>query len=294
MAICSGGRVCSMLAATAIAGMICLPAAGVADGSLDELRERGQVRGAYVHEPPFGFLGPDGEPTGESVEMARAVLQQIGIGEFKGMMTERPSLIPGVNDGRWDMIAGGLRITPEHCDDVLFTDPTYRTGQAFLVQAGNPLNLNSYADLRQNDGAVLGVIDGTVQREYARIERIPAGRIEEVANDAELLSAVRGGRVDAGAATRITVQRLARSGGAAVQSAEPFITPPYGMVYGAFAFRKDQRELRDAVNQHLREFIGSEEHLELIAEFDLSRVNMPGRMTAEQLCERDIPTAPPQ
>lgn len=267
---------------------------GAMADSLDEFREQGYIRGAYVHEPPFGYIDSGGRPTGEAVEVARVVLARLGIDELRGMMTERPSLIAGMRQGRWDMIAGGLRITPETCDQVLFTKPTYRTGQAFLVQAGNPRGLNSYRDLLEADGAVLGVIDGSVQREYARLEGIPATRIEEFPNDAEMVSAVRAGRVDAGAATRITIQRLARQGGAAVQSAEPFITPPYGMVYGAFAFRPDQRDLRDAVNDILEDFVGSEEHLAVVADFGLSRVNLPGRETVEDLCARDIPTGAPE
>jgi len=284
----SGTRV-SLLFALGLA--FGLPAAPLAAESLAEYRQQGFIRAAFVDDPPFGFLDAEGRPSGEAIEVARVVMARLDIDEVRGMMTERASLMPGLERRRWDMIAGGLRITPETCGEVLFSRPTYRTGQALLVVAGNPHGLNSYADLRAADGAVVGVVDGSVQREYARIEGIADTRVEEFDNDAEMLSAVKGGRVDAAAATRITVQRLARQGGGAVQSAEPFITPPYGFIYGALAFRRDQGELRDAVNEVLEEFVGSEEHLETVSDFGLSRVNMPGRETVEELCARDVPTA---
>jgi len=284
------------LAALAAAGLI-VPFTGsaVAGEPLADYREQGSIRAAFVDDPPFGFLDQQGKPTGEAVEVTRAVMERLGIDEVRAMMTKRASLIPGIEQGRWDMIAGGLRITPETCGEVLFSRPTYRTGQAFLVAAGNPHRLNSYSDLQETTGTILGVVDGSVQRKYARIEGIADTRVEEFGNDAEMLAALKGGRIDAAASTRITIQQLARRGGDAVQSAEPFITPPYGFIYGALAFAPEQRELRAAVNEVLDDFLGSDEHLESVAEFNLSRVNIPGpRETVDELCARDVPTAAPQ
>ncbi len=274
--------------------VLVLSGPAAAEPRLDELRDRGEVAAAYVHEYPFGFLSRDGRSTGEGIRVAQAVFEELGVERVNARMTERPSLVLGLREGRWDMVASGLRITPRHCDEVIFSQPTYRTGQAFLVRAGNPLRLNSYDALRETEGATLGVIDASVQREYARIEEIPATRIEEFPNDDEMLSALVAGRIDAAAGTRIAIQGLARRGGDQVQSAEPFITPVYGMVYGAFAFHPDDEALRDAVDGVLDDFIGSEEHLELVSEFGISEVNMPGPLSVEELCDRDIPTAFPE
>ena len=281
-------------AALLLGGIVALAGTAVADTRVDELRDQGRITVAYVHERPFGYLGGDGAATGEGLAVARAVAERLGIDDVDARMTERPSLVPGLNDGRWEMVASGLRISPEHCGEVLFSQPTYRTGQAMLVQAGNPQQINSYDDLQASDDAVLGVIDGSVQREYARLEEIPAVRIEEFPNDDEMLSALVAGRIDAAAGTRIAIQELARRGGGDVQSAEPFITPAYGMVYGAFAFRKEDEALRDAVDAVLDDFVGSAEHLDTVAEFGITEVNMPGPLSVDELCDRDIPVAFPE
>lgn len=288
-------RLVGLLTLLATGWLSLFAGAAVAGEPVEDYREQGSIRAAFVDDPPFGLLDKEGNPTGEAIEVTRAVMQRLGIGEVRAMMTERGSLIPGIKQGRWGIIAGGLRITPDTCGEVLFSRPTYRTGQAFLVAAGNPHRLNSYGDLQETAGTTLGVVSGSVQRKYARIEGIADTRVEEFANDAEMLAALKGGRIDAAASNRITIQQLARRGGDAVQSAEPFITPPYGFIYGALAFAPEQRELRDAVNDVLDDFLGTDEHLELVAEYDLSRVNIPGpRETVDELCERDVPTAAPQ
>lgn len=261
----------------------------LADMSLDEYRDRGYVRGAFVNERPFGYIGRDGQPTGEAPAIAREILGRVGIGELRGALTEWPSLLPGLEAGRWDVITAGMYITPERCEQVVFSDPTYRVGQAFLVLAGNPYDLHSYDDLRDHPGLVLGVMDGAVEFDFARRAGIPERRIETIPNQAEMLSAVRGGRVDAVALSTLSIEMMAREGGDRVERTEPFDTPDYAWGYGGFAFRPADRDLRDAFNDELRQFVGTDEHLELIAEFGFAEDNLPAGVTADQLCAGEVP-----
>lgn len=262
------------------------PATAFADGSLDDMRDRGKLRAAFVNERPFGYIGADGQPTGEAPEIARVILERIDIGGLEGALTEWPSLIPGLDAGRWDVIAAGMYITPERCEQVLFTEPTYRVGQSFLVPAGNPKGLRSYDDVRDNPDVILGIMDGAVEAEYAARAGIPGRQIEEFPTQAEMGSAVRAGRVDAVALSTISIARMAEDS-PRVEMVEDFDTPAYAMGYGAFAFRLGDAQLRDAFNEALVEFVGTDEHLELVERFGFTADNLPD-IDREALCAGEV------
>lgn len=252
-----------------------LPLHAVADQSLADARERGVLRAAFVNEVPFGYIGRDGQPTGEAPAIARVIIERIGIDRLEGRLTEWPSLIPGLDAGRWDVIAAGMYITPERCEQVLFTEPTYRIGQAFLVASGNPHGLTSYDDVRANPDVTLGIMAGAVEQEYAARAGVPDRQIETIPTQQEMLAAVRAGRVDAVALSELSIADMAARGGDRVEMVEDFATPDYAMGYGAFAFRREDRALRDAFNEELTAFIGTDEHLALVERFGFDADNLP-------------------
>ncbi|MFC3286211.1 ectoine/hydroxyectoine ABC transporter substrate-binding protein EhuB [Litchfieldella rifensis] len=253
--------------------------------TLDELRERGAVRAAFANESPYGYVNEEGVLTGESPEVARVIFNRLGVENLDGILTEWASLLPGLNAGRWDMVAAGMFITPGRCKEVAFSNPSYMMGQSFLVQAGNPHDLHSYEDVANNDEVTLGVLAGAVERGYARDAGIPDSQVQELPDQTSMLAAVRTGRIDAAALTSVSIERMAQLGGDRVERAEPFDTPPEAIGYGGFAFRKADEALIEEFNAHLADFIGSEEHLELVRPFGFTEANLPGDTTAEELCQ---------
>ena len=116
--------------------------------TLEKIQRVGVVKVGYANEAPYAYLDQQtGELTGEAPEIARVLFQQMGVDQIEGILTEFGSLIPGLKSGRFDVIAAGMYITPERCRAIAFTNPTYKIGEAFLVKAGNPLQLNSYEDV---------------------------------------------------------------------------------------------------------------------------------------------------
>ena len=228
--------------------------------------------------------------TGESVEIARVVLKRMGINEVEGVLTEFGSLIPGLQARRFDIIAAGMYVTPERCQQVAFSDPTYGVGQSFLVKQGNPKNLHSYEDVVKNPDARLGVVVGAIEAEYASKSKVPAGQVVVFPDAVSALSGVQAGRADAYAATALTVNDLMgkTNDGSGLQKAEPFKDPVIDgkdvRGYGAYAFRSDDKAFADAFNAELAKFIGTEEHQKLVAPFGFTPQELPKGVTAAQLC----------
>jgi len=264
--------------------------AGQTLSTLKRAQQSGSIRVGYANEAPYAYLeSASRKLTGEAPEIARAVLAEMGIGEVEGVLTEFGSLIPGLKAGRFDIIAAGMYILPERCKEIVFSNPTYSVGEAFIVASGNPLGLNGYEGAARHAEVRLGVVAGTVEREYARQTGIPDARVVVFPDAPSALDGVIAGRVDAYAATSLTVNNLlARAQSSRVERAAPFSEPIIAgkpaRGYGAFGFRKADQDLVAAFNSALARFIGTPRHLELVKPFGFTKAELPGPATATELC----------
>jgi len=258
--------------------------------TLERIHRTGVVRVGYANEAPYAYLDSENDRlTGEAPEIARAVLGQMDVPKIEGVLTEFGALIPGLKAGRFDMIAAGMYITPTRCNEIDFSDPTYCIGEGFLVKAGNPYDLHSYDDARENDDVEVGVVAGAVELGYAEAVGIPRDRIVVFPDAPSAVAGVQSGRVDAYAGTILTVRdMLAKADDSGLEVAEPFTNPVIDgkttQGCGAFGFRPDDDAFREAFETKLHGFIGTPEHLELVRPFGFTEQDLPGGVTAAGLC----------
>ncbi|EFF74475.1 ectoine/hydroxyectoine ABC transporter substrate-binding protein EhuB [Achromobacter piechaudii] len=262
-----------------------------ATSTLEAAKAAGKIRIGYANEAPFAYMdSKEAKVTGESVEIARVVLKRMGINEVEGVLTEFGSLIPGLAAKRFDIIAAGMYVTPERCQQVAFSDPTYGVGEAFLVKEGNPKNLHSYEDVVKNPDAKLGVVVGAIEGGYAEKVKVPSGQVVVFPDAVSALSGVQAGRADAYAATALTINDLMgkTQAGSGLEKADPFTDPVIDgkgvRGYGAYAFRTDDKAFADAFNAELAKYIGTDEHKKLVAPFGFTDQELPQGVTAAKLC----------
>lgn len=264
---------------------------GGGETTLERLRQRGVARVGYANEAPYAYFDTaGGRLTGEAVEIARVILGRLGVPRVEGVLTEFGSLIPGLQAGRFDLIAAGMYVTPERCREIAFSRPTYGIGEAFIVKAGNPLGLRSYEAVAEHPAARLGVVAGAIELRYARATGIPGERILLFPDAPSAVEAVQADRIDAYGGTSLTVSDLlGKAGDAGLERAAPFTDPEIEgrrvRGYGAFGVRQEDEDLRRALDGELAQFIGSPEHLELVRPFGFTAAELPGDVTAGQLCE---------
>jgi polar amino acid transport system substrate-binding protein len=120
--------------------------------------------GMELSYPPFESIGPDGQPQGVSVEMARALADEL----------DRPleienipftGLIPALKSGKIDLIISSMTATPERAKAVTFSDPYLTTGLGALVPATS--KATGLPDIDQPDNTVV-VRQGTTGEVFAR------------------------------------------------------------------------------------------------------------------------------
>ncbi|AKQ55214.1 ectoine/hydroxyectoine ABC transporter substrate-binding protein EhuB [Bordetella hinzii] len=259
--------------------------------TLQAAKAAGRIRIGYANEAPYAFMDSQkARVTGEAVEVARVVLKRMGINEVEGVLTEFGSLIPGLQAKRFDIIAAGMYVTPERCQQVAFSNPTYGVDEGFLVPKGNPKQLHSFEDVANKEDVKLGVVVGAIEADYARQSKVGAGQMVVFPDAVSAFAGVQAGRADAYAATALTINDLLNKtdGGGGMERAQPFKNPVIDgketRGYGAFAFRKEDKAFADAFNAELAKFIGTEEHAKLVAPFGFTKAELPGEMTAAKLC----------
>jgi hypothetical protein len=126
-----------------------------------------KVKIAYIEEPPFGWKEAGHSATGADIELAETVLRAIGVTQVAYHLTTFAELLPGIENARRD-INVPLFVTPQRVVRMDFSLPVRAIRDGFLVQAGNPMKLNSYDSVARCDDARLGIIVGQVQHQAAQ------------------------------------------------------------------------------------------------------------------------------
>ena len=75
--------------------------------------------------PPFNFTGPDGNPAGFNVDLARQLCEEIKV-TCTIQMRRFETLLDALSSNRGDAIIASLAVTPQMRARVDFTDPYYR------------------------------------------------------------------------------------------------------------------------------------------------------------------------
>jgi polar amino acid transport system substrate-binding protein len=257
--------------------------------TLEKAKEQGYITIGFAGENPYAYKDENGELTGEAVEIARTILSRLGIDDMRGELTEFSGLIAGLDAKRFDMITAGMFINPDRCKAVLFADPEYSIGEGLAVKTGNPLGLTSYKAIADNKDAKVAVMSGAVEIGYLEASGVTESQMVIVPDQDAAISALQSGRADAMTMTGPALQsRLDEAGDAALERVMDFEQPTVDgksvRGYGASAFRMEDTEFRDAFNAELDKMKENGELLQILQTFGFTEQELPGDVTAPQLC----------
>jgi len=121
------------------------------------------VVGMDLSYPPFETIGPDGQPSGVSVDLATALAGSL----HRPLRIENipfTGLIPSLLTGQIDMILSSMTDTPERRKSIAFSDPYLTIGLAAL--AGKHSTLSAPGDL-DHTGRKIAVRQGTTAQAWA-------------------------------------------------------------------------------------------------------------------------------
>lgn len=258
-------------------------ASALAGPLMDRIDAGEPIRIGFANEVPFAYPGENGEPKGFVNAHTLGVLEKMGYTNIEPVQTDWGALIPGLQAGRFDIITGGMNILASRCENVAFSEPMARVGDAFLVAAGNPKGIGNYESIRDS-GAIMVTGAGYSNIEAAKAAGVEEAKIMQVPGPTEILAAVRAGRADAGAGTYFTMKQLADSTGGELEVTDPAAMPEDSINWAGIAFRKEDADFVAAFNAAQADYLGSDEMMAAVAEYGYSEGSLPGDVTTEWVC----------
>lgn len=141
--------------------------------------------------PPFNFTGPDGNPAGFNVDLARLICEEIKV-PCTIQMRRFETLVDAIDANRGDAVIASMAVTPQLRARLDFSDPYYRTPARFVSRRDSAL-----ADVRPEtvEGKKVGVIAGSAHEAYLKT-LFTAAQPVSFPNDEALRLALRRGDVD--------------------------------------------------------------------------------------------------
>src|SRR6185369_996104 len=91
-----------------------------------------------VDYPPFNYAGPDGNPQGFNIDLARMMCEELKL-QCTIQMRRFETLIPALNANQGDAAIASIAATMETRAKVDFTDPYYRTPARFVTRRDSPI-----------------------------------------------------------------------------------------------------------------------------------------------------------
>jgi len=196
--------------------------------------------------PPFNFTGPDGNPAGFNVDLARSLCDEIKV-TCTIQMRRFETLVDAITSNRGDAIIASLAVTPALRARLDFTDPYYRAPARFVSRrdAVMPEVRPEYLE-----GKKVGVIAGTSHEAYLKAMFTDA-ELKSYANDDALRLALRRSEVDFIFGDAIALAFWVNgtdSGECCAFSGGPFVESRYFGEGVGIAVRKGNDLLRQSLN----------------------------------------------
>jgi len=117
-----------------------------------------------VDYPPFNYAGPDGNPQGFNIDLARMLCEELKL-PCTIQMRRFETLIPALNANQGDAAIASIAATPELRAKVDFTDPYYRTPARFVARRDSPIEDPLPERL---EGKKVAVVAGTAHEAYLK------------------------------------------------------------------------------------------------------------------------------
>jgi polar amino acid transport system substrate-binding protein len=163
--------------------------------TLNEVIKRGELRvGLEAGYMPFEMRDKKGQIIGFDVDLARLMARYLGV-RLTLVNTQWDGIIPALLTGKFDLLMGGMTMTPERNLQVNFVDPYVTIGQTVLIRKGLIGSVTRYDQLddpKYTIATKLGTTGDIAARKYFARAKIKAFETE-----AEATLEVRNGRADA-------------------------------------------------------------------------------------------------
>lgn len=257
---------------TAICLALCCGLAQAADDSLKRVQSAKKLVICSSNDLPYSYRNPGtGAVEGTDIDMVRAIVAPLGITTIELHEVPISGIISALNTKRCDMISDNIAITVKRSEQIAFSAPMYKAGQALVVPKGNPAKIRSEADF---SGRTVGSYLGTIQLDWlnALAAKDPKITVKSYKNIPLILAELRAGRLDAAAFDDMVAADALKT-----DPSLPIEILDYKMPIGDYAvgaaFRKEDVSLRQAFDEENRKIQLSGKLREILNKWNLKPVD---------------------
>lgn len=214
-------------------------------GCSEERKTDELVVGMDLSYPPFETIDAAGQPTGVSVELARALAKNLGR-PLKIENIPFVGLIPSLQNGRIDCVISSMTDTPERRNAISFSNAYLATGLALLVNSQS--GYQSLADVDQT-GKTIAVRLGTTGESWARQNVKNASLIAMDKENTAVLEVIQG-KADGFIYDQMSIWQNQQKNPESTRA----LLAPIRKEEWAIGVRKDNEALRNQINAFLKTF----------------------------------------
>jgi polar amino acid transport system substrate-binding protein len=117
-----------------------------------------------VDYPPFNFAGPDGNPAGFNVDLARMICEELKV-TCTVQMRRFDTLFDALNENRGDAAIASIAVSEQTRKRADFSDPYYRPSARFAARADSAILEVAPEKL---EGKKIAVVAGSSHEQYLR------------------------------------------------------------------------------------------------------------------------------
>ena len=171
--------------------------AGPADAGqsqVDEILQRGVLKVGLDIFVPWAFKDKEGNLVGFEVDVAAKLAQDMGV-EVEFVPTEWSGIIPALLTGKFDVIIGGMGVTPERALKVNFSNPYEWSGIDVVVNRNMLPDATGVEDLNRKDVVIAVRLGATPAKAAERVT--PNAQLHQFDTDEAVIQDVLNGNAHA-------------------------------------------------------------------------------------------------
>ena len=164
-----------------------------AESTIEQIAQRGTIRVGMDVFVPWAMKNKKGELIGFEIDVANQLAEDMGV-KVEFVPTKWSGIIPALVAGKFDVIIGGMTVTPKRNMKINFTNPYYYSSQGLL--ANKKLSAGfSLADFNKPDINIAARLGSTAA--LAAKKNFPAAKLRLFDDEPAAVQEVRNGRVHA-------------------------------------------------------------------------------------------------
>lgn len=175
----------------------CVPSTGVAasrDSVIEKVMQRGTLRVGFSSFVPWAMQDRDGKYIGFEIDVAQKLADDLGV-KLQLVPTSWDGIIPALLSGKFDVIIGGMSITPQRLLSVNFSVPYDHAYVDLTLNKEKSADISRLEDLNRED-VVIAVRTGTTAA-AAAARAFPKATLRMFNDEAPAVEEVLSGRAHA-------------------------------------------------------------------------------------------------